>query len=124
MREYTFLSCHEQQQNNASYVIPGPPRSYQMTRRLAPILEKLKNTYSETFPTEAPMRIGLIVKPRNGASGYWSVAESADVGPIFVVELDDAIDGNECVFAHELAHPIIRLLGVPTGQSRGQPYPS
>lgn len=66
------------------------------------------------------MRVGILIEPRNGASGYWSVAESSTTGPTFLVEMDSALDGDEAMLAHELVHPIIRLLGIPTGQSLGQ----
>lgn len=87
-----------------------------MSERLTPVLERFKRTYAEAFPKAPALRICVIVEPRNGASGYWTVAEPG-VGPIFVMELDPAIDGNEEIIAHELSHPIIRLQGVPTGSS-------
>lgn len=120
MREYTFQTCHKEQRNGASYLFPAAPRSYQMTHRLGSIIERLRRTYSDAFPKVAPFRLCVIVEPRNGASGYWSAAENSTTGPLFVVEIDTALDGNEEILAHELAHPIMRLLGVPTGQSVGQ----
>jgi hypothetical protein len=66
------------------------------------------------------MRLGLLLTLRNGASGYWSVAASDSVGPTFVIECDPDIASDEAVLAHEVAHPIVRLMGVPTGISLGQ----
>ncbi|MBS1211932.1 MAG: hypothetical protein H6R26_548, partial [Proteobacteria bacterium] len=117
--EYTFLRCRKEERDGSAYLFAGSPYSYRMSHRLAPILDRLKLTYEEAFP-EAPMlRIGVIAEPRNGAAGNWSVAESSTMGPIFVIEVDPELDGNELVFAHELAHPILRLLGVPTALSIG-----
>lgn len=117
MMEYTFLSCHKEEHNGSAYLFADTPRSYRMTSRLALILDQLELAYREAFPEAPALRIGVIVEPRNGATGNWSVAKSATEGPIFVIEVDPALDGNELVFAHELAHPILRLLGVPTGRS-------
>ncbi len=108
------------QRSNASYLLVGERRTYKFSARLGKVLSMLRRTYAEAFPSAPPVRIGLIVEPRNGASGYWSVAESSTRGPIFVVDVDSALDGDEATLAHELLHPVIRLQGVPTGQSLGQ----
>ena len=38
---------------------------------------------------------------------------------IFVIEIDPELVEAEHIFAHELMHPVLRLLGVPTGKSLG-----
>lgn len=119
MKNYTFLSCKKEQTNGVSYIGTNGTLILKMTDRLASIIKQLNNTYTETFPKAPLLRLGLIIKERNGASGFWSVAESPTKGPIFIIEIDPSIIENEEIIAHELAHPIIRLLGVPTGKSVG-----
>jgi hypothetical protein len=116
--DYSFLSGHKEQHNGASYVFPGNPRTYRMSERLNLVLNRFYRAYADAFPNALSPRICVIVEARNGASGYWTAAQPG-TGPVFVIELDPTIDGNEEIFAHELSHPIIRLLGVPTGQSIG-----
>lgn len=120
MIDYTFLCCYKKPHGGSSYLHTEGTRSYRLTRRLEPILKQLKRTYSDVFPKAPELRLGVIVEPRNGASGYWTVAESLTVGPIFVIEIDPALDGKEEILAHELAHPIMKLLGVPSTQSVGE----
>lgn len=120
MKEYTFLSCYKEQVDGSSYIFIDNTRSFQMTNRLAHIIDRLHITYAETFPKAPILRLGVIVAPRNGASGSWTIAKSSTEGPIFVIELDPIVEGREDILAHELAHPILRLLGVPSGQSVGE----
>lgn len=116
MKNYTFLSCKKEQTNGVSYIGTNGTLILKMTDRLASIIKQLNNTYTETFPKAPLLRLGLIIKERNGASGFWSVAESPTKGPIFIIEIDPSIIENEEIIAHELAHPIIRLLGVLQGK--------
>jgi hypothetical protein len=119
VRDYSFWICSKVQRGNASHLLVGNKKTYRFSARLGKVFSMLRGAYAETFPSAPPMRIGLIVEPRNGASGLWSVAESSTTGPTFVVEVDPALEGDEATLAHELLHPIIRLQGVPTGQSLG-----
>lgn len=119
MRDYSFWSCSKVQRGNAWHLVVGSKNTYTLSARLQKVLSMLRGTYAETFPSAPPMRIGVIVEHRNGASGLWSVAESSTIGPTFVVEVDPSLDGDEPTLAHELLHPVLRLQGVPTGQSLG-----
>ena len=76
MRDYVFWICSKVQRNNASHLLVGNRKTYKFSARLGKVLSMLRGTYAETFPSAPRMRIGLIVEPRNGASGLWSVAES------------------------------------------------
>lgn len=117
MRHYTFLECEKKPRGEATYLVVGAPKRYQFSDRLGPLLSRLRKTYSEVFPDAPAMRLGIVVEERNGASGCWSIAQSALVGPTFVIETDPQLESTEAIFAHELVHPLVRLLGVPTATS-------
>lgn len=82
------------------------------------IAGELCGAYSKAFPGMPALRFGLTIEPRNGASGYWTVSPAPDAGPFFVIEIDPALTTDQTRFdrlvAHEMAHPIIRLRGVPS----------
>jgi hypothetical protein len=119
MREYSFLMCRKSAAAGGERLIIGEPTSFQFTRRLGRILSRLRKAYSETFPGAPELRLGIVPEPHNGASGRWSQADLPFFGPTFVVEFEPSLADNEALFAHEFVHPMIRCLGVPTGQSIG-----
>lgn len=116
--EFTYFECTKGQDGGSSMVYLGPQRSRNVSPRFAPVLREFHGSYLRAFPGAVPARIGLIVEPRNGASGSWTVAEPK-LGPIFVIEIDPELVEAEHIFAHELMHPVLRLRGVPIGKSLG-----
>jgi len=119
MREYSFLSCRKEQHDDGFRVVPIGRRTYRLTHRLAAVLERFSRTCAEAFPKTPAARVGVIVESRNGGSGYWQAMDDTETGPMFVIELDFSVDGNEAILAHEMAHPILRCMGVPSGFSLG-----
>jgi hypothetical protein len=94
------------------YVFPVGETTLRMSSHLQPIVDKLYTSYSKAFPDRPPVNICLSIEKWNGGNGSWTVARSDIEGPLFFVRISDELSAEEfeVILAHELSHPIVRLV--------------
>jgi hypothetical protein len=105
-------------------MLPGDLVTFTFSGRFARPVAALNQAYVRAFGNAPRYRLGLVeTEGYNGASGFWARGIGSGESPIFLIEC--AVGASvqpefEQMLAHEFAHPIIRLRGIPTAISFGQ----
>lgn len=111
-KDYTFLKCNSLKTEKGDRVFPSGEETIRISTRMELVLNQLSSAYSSAFPGRPPMELCISIEEWNGASGSWTVSRSLENGPLFFVRISDKLPPTELevTLAHEIFHPIVRLL--------------
>lgn len=116
MKKYTFCSFNEIKTDRGNQLFPGENIEYEFSDRLSLILDNFYSKYKKSFPDKGTPKICLKFQEWHGASGEWAGSGNLYEPPIFTIRISDTYDNYllaEATLAHEIAHAIIRIEGVP-----------